>query len=195
MAAVRKSPRLQYNYAALLLAFATLGPLGCQSDGSASKSRGDAHHADAMKMRAPASDGEFAAMMAVHHKGAIEMGRYASQNGTRQNVRSLARKIADAQSAENVKLHAIASETGHAEHTSDPIMEQHTTKDMAALRAARGGDVDSVFLARMIDHHTMGVDMATKAMPNLKRDDLRRMAQAMIDDQSREIAQMRGMVN
>ncbi|MDP1663159.1 MAG: DUF305 domain-containing protein [Phycisphaerales bacterium] len=180
---------------AALLGVSVLGSLGCQSDRANSASRSSARHEGGMAMPAAMNDGEFAAMMAMHHAGAIDMGRYEAQNGSRADVRALATRMADAQTAENTKLEAIAREVGHAEHKGDPMMDKHSMKDMQALKAARGAEVDRVFLTHMIDHHENGVKMARDAMPNLKRDDLRRMAKMMIDDQSREVAQMRSMLN
>ena len=75
------------------------------------------------------------------------------------------------------------------------MMEKHSMMDMRELKAARGAEVDRVFLTHMIDHHEGGVDWTRRSLPNLKRDDLRKMARMMIDDQTREIAQMRGMLN
>ncbi len=168
---------------------------GCGGDKAMTDKGGGAYSSAAMPMPAAKGDGEFASMMAMHHKGAIEMGRYEAQHGSRNEVRQMAGAMAEAQSAESVKLLAIARESGRGEMGADPMLEKHMTRDMAALRDARGGEVDRVFLTHMIDHHAMGVDMARAAMPNLKRDDTRRMANMMIDDQTREIAKMRGMLN
>jgi uncharacterized protein (DUF305 family) len=123
------------------------------------------------------------------------MARFEAQNGSRAEVREMARKIVEAQSAEHPRLEAIAREEGHAEHKSHPMMEEHSRKDMASLRSARGAEVDRQFLVHMMDHHAQGVEMARRSLPNLRRDDLRRMAHKMIDDQSREIDQMRAMLD
>ncbi|QOJ14123.1 MAG: DUF305 domain-containing protein [Planctomycetia bacterium] len=174
---------------------AALVPLGCQSDRSNEMGRDDSAHSTKMKMPAAKSDGEFAGMMAMHHEGAIEMGRYEAQNGSRADVRALATKMADAQSTEKPKLESIARDAGNGRMQPDPMMQEHSMKDMEAPRAARGAEVDRVFLNHMIDHHQSGVEMARAAMPNLRRDELRRMATKMIDDQSKEISQMRAMLN
>lgn len=189
------STRPLFSSFCLLFALAVGGPLGCQSGRSNSAAPASDRHAGGMSMPAATNDGEFAAMMAMHHDSAIEMARYEAQSGSRADVREMARKMADAQSAENTKLEAIAHEAGHAEHKGDPMMEKHSMEDMQALRAARGAEVDRVFLTHMIDHHEGGVDWTRRSLPNLKRDDLRKMAQMMIDDQARETAQMRAMLN
>lgn len=181
--------------AAALFGVASCVLMGCQSDRNASTATTGSRNPATMTMPAASSDGEFAAMMAMHHTGAIEMANHESQNGTRSQVREMARKIAEAQAAEKPKLEAIARESGHAAMQPDPKMQEHSMKDMQALRAARGVEVDRVFLVHMIDHHEQGIGMARSSMPNLRRDDLRGMARKMIDDQSREVARMRAMLN
>jgi uncharacterized protein (DUF305 family) len=195
MPAETPSTKMLVCCATILFGLALGGPLGCESGPSNSAPPDSARHADTMAMPAATSDGEFAAMMSMHHNGAIDMARYEAQNGSRAEVREIARKMADAQTAENTKLAAIAREAGHAVHKSDPMMDTHSMMDMRELQAARGAEVDRVFLTHMIDHHEGGVDWTKRSLPNLKRDDLRRMAQMMIDDQAREIAQMRSMLN
>lgn len=172
---------------------------GCKGNGSSdagksSSSGSSARHPGSMAMQAAGSDGEFAAMMGMHHERAIEMSRFEVENGSRAEVREMARKIADKQGAEHPRLEAIAREEGSFEHKSDPKMEEHARKDMALLRAARGAEVDRLFLVHMMDHHAGGMEVARGSMPNLRRDDLRRMAKKMIEDQGREIEQMRAML-
>lgn len=181
---------------ALCLIVLTLVALpGCRSDRPASTRSADARHAGMTAMPAATNDGEFAAMIAMHHTSAIEMGRYEAQNGSRAEVRDFAAKIADAQTAEKPILQSIARDGGHGDMQPDPGMRDHSMQDMQELRAARGPEVDRVFLIHMIDHHENGVSMAKAAMPNLRREDLRGMTRKMIDDQTREVAQMRAMLN
>ena len=164
---------------------------GHRAESGAMDSRGGG----AAPMPAAMSDGEFAAMMEVHHEVAIDMARVEVTSGQREDVQTLARGIIDGQSKENVELERIARVEGHAEHTSDPAAERQSKMTVDALRAAQGGEVDRAFLKQMIEHHASGVNMTRRSLPNLKRNELRQMAQKMIDDQTREIEQMRGMLN
>jgi uncharacterized protein (DUF305 family) len=145
-------------------------------------------------MPAATSDGEFAAMMAAHHESAIEMGRFEITNGKRDDVRALARTMVDQQNIEHVELEGIARAETHAEHKTDPNAERHAKMAIEDLHAAKGDDVDRIFLEQMIEHHTAGVDVTRRSLPNLEREELRRMAQKMISDQSSQIEQMRGMI-
>ena len=54
-----------------------------------------------------------------------------------------------------------------------------------------GDDFDKAFLQQMTMHHAMAVMMARPAAANANHQEVKDLAQAMIDDQTREIAQMR----
>lgn len=55
-----------------------------------------------------------------------------------------------------------------------------------------GDEFDKAFLAQMTMHHAMAVMMARPVVANANHQELKDLAQAMINDQTREIAQMRG---
>jgi len=56
---------------------------------------------------------------------------------------------------------------------------------------ASGGTVDEAYIAGMIEHHRGAVAMAEAALRESRDPDIRRMAQAVIDTRTREIAEMR----
>lgn len=144
--------------------------------------------------QAAQSDAEFASMMSAHHATAIEMARYQGQNGTREDVRAMARRIADSQTMEQTKLDAIVREETRPKTTNNSLIVNRAASDIGMLRNARGVEVDRMFLTHMIEHHRSGIDMAKASMANLKREDVRTMAQKMVDDQSTEIGLMRNML-
>lgn len=51
---------------------------------------------------------------------------------------------------------------------------------------------DRMFLRMMIPHHALAVDMGKDAVSNASHPELQRLAQEIIDGQSREIAEMEG---
>lgn len=59
------------------------------------------------------------------------------------------------------------------------------------MAAASGETVDQAYVAKMIAHHQGAVAMAEVAMRDSHDPEIRRMAQAVIDTQTREIAEMR----
>jgi uncharacterized protein (DUF305 family) len=61
-----------------------------------------------------------------------------------------------------------------------------------SLDQLSGDAFDTAFLAQMTMHHTMAVMMAKPVVANATHPELKQLAQSIIDDQTREIGQMRG---
>jgi len=57
--------------------------------------------------------------------------------------------------------------------------------------AATGETIDQAYIAKMIAHHQGAVAMAEVALRDSRDPEVRRMAQGVIDTQTREIAEMR----
>ena len=69
-------------------------------------------------------------------------------------------------------------------------MEAHQ-KMMGAMQAQPTGNSDRDFATMMIPHHQGAIDMARVQLQHGKDPELLRLAQKIIDDQEREIAQLR----
>lgn len=61
----------------------------------------------------------------------------------------------------------------------------------AQMSAATGGNVDEAYIAKMIAHHEGALAMAQVALKESRDPEIRRMAQAVVDAQTREIAEMK----
>jgi uncharacterized protein (DUF305 family) len=72
-----------------------------------------------------------------------------------------------------------------------PTRAQMGPMPMQPLDQLSGDDFDRAFLAQMIMHHAMAVMMARPVVANASHQELKDLGQAIIDDQTREIAQMR----
>lgn len=62
---------------------------------------------------------------------------------------------------------------------------------MSGLENKTGDDFDKAFLSEMIIHHAGAVDMATAALSNAKHQELKDLAKAIIEAQTKEIGQMK----
>jgi uncharacterized protein (DUF305 family) len=65
------------------------------------------------------------------------------------------------------------------------------TKMMKAMEVTPSGDVDRDFVATMIPHHQGAIEMAQAQLRHGRNEQLRRIAQEIIVDQTQEIAAMR----
>lgn len=75
----------------------------------------------------------------------------------------------------------------HSQHT----MMQMSQQDVQELRTLQGDARERTYLTKMLDHHQSGIDMAKLALAKSQNSAIRQEAQQIIDDQAKEIAQMR----
>lgn len=87
---------------------------------------------------------------------------------------------------------AQAQHQGHgaAGGSDQAYMDAHQ-KMMGSMQAQPTGDADRDFATMMIPHHQGAVDMARVQLRYGKDPELRRMAQKIVGDQEREIAEFR----
>ena len=146
------------------------------------------------------ADTMFAQMMIVHHEGAIEMADLAVEKADSEEVRSLAERISAAQGPEIEKMTSWleawgeeTSPTGGMEGMDhgDMDMEGMSQEEaMAELESLSGAEFDRRFLELMIAHHRGAVDMAQAGLDGGENPQALDLAQKIIDDQEREIAEM-----
>ena len=90
---------------------------------------------------------------------------------------------------------------GHAGHDMGGPMPGVTPGDRAfaaseaemhrKMAAASGQTIDQAYVAKMIAHHEGAVAMAKVALRDSRDPEIRRMAQSVVDSQTREIAEMK----
>ena len=108
---------------------------------------------------------------------------------------SAAHQAAAARTTEQMQA---ASHAGHAMGGSTPgptpgdkafaASEAEMHRKMAA---ASGQTIDQAYVAKMIAHHEGAVAMAKVALRDSRDPEIRRMAQSVVDTQTREIAEMK----
>lgn len=88
----------------------------------------------------------------------------------------------------------LAAHDGHVAAGSTPGDRAFADSEALMHRqmaAASGQTVDQAYIAKMIAHHEGAVAMAEVALRDSRDPAIRRMAQAVIDAQTREIAEMK----
>jgi uncharacterized protein (DUF305 family) len=171
----------------LLLTFGLLlGACGDDDEQPASESGGVA------SASANGVDLAFAQAMVPHHESAISMAEVAQRRAESEFVGTLADEIVTSQSEEVGTLNAAISRLEKAgTEPGDLGVEDHEMgmdADMAMLESA--DPFDKAFIDMMVPHHEGAVTMAEAELEGGKDPELRRLAEAIIEAQEREIEEM-----
>jgi uncharacterized protein (DUF305 family) len=149
---------------------------------------------DAMQMTGD-SDDDFATMMMMHHQGAINMGTKELEKGDVAELKTMAQTMIDMQQAEIAELETflathtpVSSATGIEWGMEAMAAMEIMTKD-ADLQIITG-DTDNDFAVLMIQHHRSATAMAQSLLHHGHHDELKTMANKMIEDQNMEMQKL-----
>jgi uncharacterized protein (DUF305 family) len=160
--------------------------------------------------------------MIDHHQMAVDMANDCLAKATSENLKTICQNIIDAQTAEIAQLqewllnwynveytpHAMADmmemmgAMGGMDHGgmegmpyTDPPMMMGM---MAGLNRLEGVNYDIAWTESMIDHHDDAIHMSERLLERIPEgeghNDLRAMAQQIIDDQTAEIAELENLL-
>lgn len=120
----------------------------------------------------------------------------AACDGGGDPVQQALRDTAAANHSATVKETATTSATdhaamGHGATSGDQAFAASETAMHGRMMAATGETLDEAYIAKMVEHHRGAVAMAEVALAQSRDPEVRRMAQAVVDTQTREIAEMR----
>jgi uncharacterized protein (DUF305 family) len=148
-----------------------------------------------------ADDLTYVVGMIGHHRQAVEMTALAPERASNETVRGLASRIHDTQGPEigameqwqkqfatAAEQHGHSSALPHVDHASMPGMV--SPEDMAALKAATGGEFDKLFVKLMIAHHKGALKMAEDVLAKGVDVKVEEMATDVIATQTDEINRM-----
>ena len=146
-------------------------------------------------------DTAFAKSMLGHHRGAIDMAKIQLKYGTDEKVRQLAQEIIDAQQIEIDILNKwLASHPDTAKpKPNTEAMQQAYARSMDVLN----GDMvlgiadpvpDMAFIRGMLPHHLGAVEMANIQLKYGTDEEMRQLAQDIIDTQQPEIKRMQNWI-
>jgi uncharacterized protein (DUF305 family) len=168
------------------------------ADASASAEAGSSGESAAP--RTPA-DVDFAAGMIPHHGQAIEMADLALAKAGNAEVKDLAQQVKAGQQPEIDTLsklltawdEPVPAATGHSgsmpgmDHGGSGMM---TAEQMSQMQDASGAEFDRMWVGMMLAHHQGAVRMAEDVLRNGGNDEAKQLAQAIIDAQTEEIAEL-----
>lgn len=134
-----------------------------------------------------ATDAAFAAGMAAHHTGGVDLGRMAARKGAQPAVRRLGAAIAAVQSRELVTLRSLLRRYGAEEPAVPKPIEDRDARTMRALGAASGAEFDRLWLEEISGHHVAAVQMAQIERAGGADPQAIRLARGIISTQLREL--------
>jgi len=146
-------------------------------------------------------DTAFAKGMLGHHRGAVEMAKIELKYGTDEAMRQLAQEIITAQQTEiNVLNKWLASHPDTAKPKPNTIaMQQAYANSMENMHGEMTLGVsdplpDMAFARGMLPHHVAAVDMAKVQLEYGTDEEMRQLAQDVIDTQQIEIDMMKNWI-
>lgn len=143
------------------------------------------------------ADVTFAQEMIPHHEQALEMAKLVPSRSSTDQVRGIAERIEKAQDPEITQMNewleqwGAAAKNDHEGHDMSGMMSQD---DMAKLEKTSGTEFDRLWLDLMIKHHEGAVTMAKTELEKGKDDNAKKLAQAIIDGQQKEITEMKDLL-
>jgi len=156
------------------------------------------------------ADVGFARDMSAHHGQAVEMGMIAFQNATLPDVRTLGGDIAVTQEGQIGVMQAWLKQWGVGPNGTQPpmawmpdgqralngnLMPGMATRDeIAKLKAAKGKDVDILFLQYMLRHHLGGIHMVDGVLSEHPTPEVKEMAETIKKNQSGEVVVMENLL-
>ena len=135
-------------------------------------------------------DNDFALMMRVHHKGAINMGNLELKEGSDPTLRQMATEMNARQKKEIEKLDSFL--LVHPPSKNESRFHLEAEKAMKRMNnnanlQILNGNADHDFAILMIQHHQGAIDMADLEIRFGNSDGLKVMAEMMKEDQQKGI--------
>lgn len=121
----------------------------------------------------------------------------AACDGGGDPVQQALRDTSAANHAAAARTTAETQSAGHTGHDKagvtpgDQAFAASEAEMHEKMAAASGQTVDQAYVAKMIAHHQGALAMAEVALRDSRDPEIRRMAQSVVDDQTREIAEMK----
>ncbi len=156
------------------------------------------------------ADVGFARDMSTHHGQAVEMGMIAFQNATLPEVRTLGGDIAITQQGQVGMMQGWLEDWGVGPNSTEPPMSwmpdgqrsmngnlmpgMATREEIAKLKAAKGTEVDILFLQYMLRHHLGGIHMVDAVLLQNPSREVKDLAETMKKNQTVEITVMKDML-
>ena len=148
-------------------------------------------------------DVDFLVNMIPHHQGAIDSSKILLETTTNETLKTLANNIIQAQEKEIKEFTALVEElkakntdysdidTAAFGNEAEKIMND-MMMEMSMIEVSADNDID--FIRGMIPHHQAAVDASKQILASTKDDKIKEIANRIIADQEKEIADMNNLL-
>lgn len=137
------------------------------------------------------SEREFIQGMIPHHQEAVDTAKEViARGGTTPEIRTLAENIIVAQEKEIADM-KMWYQSWYGEAYTDTDTYEPMMRELENLS---GATLDRVFLEDMIMHHMGAIMMAQSVQPYIEHQEMETLTRAIVSSQSKEIAEMRQML-
>jgi len=136
------------------------------------------------------ADYDFAALMKLHHESAVEMAKVLAEGGTDPAVKQHARHTIDEQQKEIdafdnfLRSHTPAGNSDYGEKAMKMMSSMHNGN-------MEMGSLEKMYAGMMIPHHQDGVKMAEEYLKVAQNDELKGIAESIVQTQPKEIEDYR----
>jgi uncharacterized protein (DUF305 family) len=140
------------------------------------------------------NDVDFATMMIVHHKGAVEMAKLELARGSNNELRKFAQAVIDAQEKEISFMGDFIARAPKTTSSDTKTFQDGLAASMKTMMedSTRSyNDIDKDFAAQMIPHHQSAVDMAKVYLKLGTNEELKTLSRNIQDSQTGEIEMLR----
>lgn len=149
------------------------------------------HDMDGMTMTSEGvTDAGFVNDMTPHHESAIEMAEVAQRRAEHPEIARLADQIVDAQTSEIEELGQISDRLEVSDDATLGLSMEAMGMEMDAGSLETAEPFDQAFIDMMIPHHQGAIEMAQVELQDGNDAQTRKLAQRIIDAQTREIEEM-----
>ncbi len=134
----------------------------------------------------------FLSMMIEHHQGAVDMANLVPDRAKHQELKDLGGNISSSQSKEIKDMTGWLQSWYSMAPQKGMMSMAGMGMDMGKLQSLQGDGFDQEFLTQMRTHHANAVEMAQLVPSRATHQELKDLAQAIINSQTKEIADMTG---
>lgn len=140
------------------------------------------------------ADYDFAMMMKHHHQGAIDMAKSEVAGGTDETMKAMAQKMIDDQQKEITHFDQFMQgkqPTGNSDYGQKAMGMMTAMSDIKM----ESSSLDAMFASMMIPHHQDAVKMAQEYLKVGKNDEMKKIAQSIIENQPKEIQELQNWLS